>query len=242
MLSVLVGSDAVTRVKKLENIISDFKKAGAEIERFGDVYFSAEAMSARAQNVSLFGSSSVTVISGVADVPEKRDELEGVLSVLSESPNHFVVSENNLNAAFLKKAESVGGLVTKFDSRFPKKKAEFFNSFLLTDAYCEHKRALAWPLYRKAIDSGVEPRELVSKISWAIKSMILAQNSRSAGESGLSPFVYPKAKAGAAKFTPDELKKNARDICVLFHEGMSPNVNIETALEAFILRTLERKA
>ena len=70
--------------------------------------------------------------------------------------------------------------------------------------------------------------------------MLVAESAKTAGESGLNPFVYQKAKAGAAKFRPGELAKMAEDLAVMFHESLVSGLDMETALEAFILRALAK--
>ena len=242
MLTVLFGSDTLARSKKLELLLADFVKRGVSIDRYNDVRFTPELVRSLAANTSLFGESAVVILHDIADSVEKRDELESVLDDMALSSNQFFVIENNLLVGFVKKAEAAGALVLKFDSKVPKKKpVEAFNTFAITDAYCERKRSLAWPLYRKAIDLGGEPRALASQIFWAIKSMLLAAEAKSPAESGLSPFVYQKAKAGALHFTKDELAAYLVEVTRLFHDSLLNGSNIEYTLESFILRSLEKK-
>ena len=242
MLTVLFGSDTDARSKKLESLLADFVKQGVAIDRYNDVHFSTELVRSLAVNTSLFGEAAVVVLYDIADSAPRRDELESVLEEMAVSSNQFFITEHNLLVGFVKKAESAGALVLKFDSKIPKKKPiEAFNTFAITDAYCERKRSLAWPLYRKAIDLGGEPRAIASQIFWAIKSMLLAAESKSPAESGLSPFVYQKAKVGAAHFTRGELFDSLNEVTKLFHDSLLHGTNIEYTLESFILRSLEKK-
>jgi DNA polymerase III delta subunit len=240
MLTVLVGSDKIARARRLEALIAPLQKKGADVRMYTDVNFDTESVRALAGGTSLFGGVMVGVLTGVCDTAEMRDTLERLIPELSESQHQFIVSENALLAPFLKKVESKKGTVEKFELKDKPKKEEVFNAFALTDAFADRKRALAWPLYRKAIDLGVEPRELHGKIFWVVKSMLIADGAKSAGESGLNPFVYQKSKRAAANFAPGHLGLMARELTVMFHESLVSGLDIETALESFILRSLAK--
>ncbi len=240
MLTVLVGNDTGKRAKRLDVLLAPAQKSGGDIQVFSDVNFDATIFRTIAESMSLFGGTSTVILSGVGDVAELRDSLEKILPILSESPHTFIVSETSLLAPFLKKVQSSGGAIEKFELAEKIKKGEAFNSFLLTDAFSERKRSVAWPLYRKAIDLGVEPRELAGKIFWATKNMLLAKKTTGASESGLNPFVYSKAKLGSKNFSDAELEKIATELTILFHESMFSSVEFEPALEAFILRVLAK--
>ncbi len=238
MLTVLLGPDTLARAKRLEALLAPLKKSGADIRAYTDINFNADELRAIAGSSSLFGGILVCTLTGLADSAELRDELERLIPVFAESPHHFIISEHALLAPFLKKVESKKGTVEKFEQKDKPKKEEVFNSFLLTDAFSDRKRSLAWPLYRKAISLGVEPRELHGKIFWVVKSMLVAGGAKSASESGLNPFVYQKAKKGAEKFTKEELAHMAEELTVMFHETLIAGIDMETALEAFILQRL----
>lgn len=242
MLTILFGSDTVNRAKRLDVLCAALEKKGTEIATYNDVAFDAETIRGIAGSTSLFGGTIAVVITGVGDIAEKRDALEKIIPTLVESQHQFIVSENTLPAAFIKKVQAKGGVVEEFDLKNKTKKAEVFNVFLLTDAFSEKNRSLTWSLYRQAITLGLEPRELHGKLFWAVKSMLLAKGSKSAGESGLNPFVYGKAKKSASNFIDGHLERIALELATLFHEALISGIDLETALEAFILRALEKRS
>jgi|GEM_PF-431640 len=242
MLTVLVGTDSLARAKRLEALSLGLKKNGTEIQSYNDVTFDPEAMRMIAGSTSLFGGATAVIISGLGDNADKRDQLEKLIPVFTESPHQFIISENALLAPFMKKAAAKGAAIEEFDQKAKPKKAEAFNVFLLTDAFSDRKRSVAWSLYRAAIDQGVEPRELHGKIFWAVKTLLVAQTAKTVGESGLNPFVYGKAKRASAKFAPGELETTAFELTTLFHEALVSGIELETALEALILRALGKNA
>lgn len=238
MLTILVGTDKERRAKRLDALLSPFRKNKAEIRTYTDVSFSPSELEVLAGSATLFGGHGAVVLSSVADDTEKRDQLEKLLPVLAESSEQFIISESSLLAPFIKKAKSAGTEVETFESKINAKKPEVFNTFLLTDAFCAGNRKLTWALYRKGISAGLDARELHSKIFWAVKTMLVAESASSAKESGLHPFVYGKAKASAKNFPSGELKRVAIDLTKLFHDTMHDGLDLENTFEAFLLKSL----
>lgn len=242
MLTVLVGNDSTKRKKRFDALLLPFQKNGTEIQSFTDVNFDVNVFHTLAESMSLFGGTSVVTLTGIGDIAELRDEFEKIIPILAESPHEFIVSENSLLAPFLQKVQKKGGVVEKFELASKEKKEEAFNSFLLTDAFSARTRSSAWGLCRKAIELGVEPRELAGKLFWATKNMLIAKKTNGAGESGINPFVYQKAKTGSKNFSDAELEKIAIDLTTLFHESMLTGIEFEPALEALLLRSLEKRS
>ena len=240
MLTVLVGNDSAKRKKRFEALLLPYQKNGTDIQAFTDVNFDPNVFRTLAESMSLFGGVSVVTLTGICDIAELRDEFEKIISLLADSPNQFIICENSFLAPFLQKVQKKGGVVEKFELAEKIKKEEAFNSFLLTDAFSARTRSSTWGLYRKAIELGVEPRELAGKLFWATKNMLIAKKTNGAGESGINPFVYQKAKTGSKNFSDAELEKIAFDLTTLFHESMLSGIEFEPALEALLLRSLEK--
>ncbi len=237
MLTVLVGQHVDARAKRLEIILAGEREDGADIVVYNDVNFNKEEIIFSAQSVSLFGKKNTFVLSGIYDNTDIRPYLENILSELSDSSEHFIISEKSLLAPFLKKVTNLGAKIEKFDDGKVDKK-ETFNVFALTDSYCDKKRSMTWAIYRVGISAGLDAYELHGKIFWAVKNMILTKKTVTAVEAGLHPFVYAKTKKSAEKFTLEELQKSLIALTVLFHENMFGGINMETSLETFILESL----
>ena len=180
------------------------------------------------------------MVAGIGDVADKRDEFEKLIPAFAGSNHRFILVENALLAPFLKKVTAKGGVIEEFAGVPKAKKAEAFNMFALTDAFADRNRSLTWALYRKAIEVGADPRELHGKLFWAVKSMLAAKTARTAGESGLNPFVFQKSKAGSQRFADGELERIAAELTTLFHEALVSGIDIETAMESFILKVLAK--
>lgn len=240
MLTVLVGTDAASRAKRLEVLLATERKGGAEVRTYSDVSFDADALRALSESSSLFGGTFAVVVAGIGDMADKRDAFEHLIPDLVRSTHRFILTENALLAAFLKKVGSKGGVIEEFAAPAKTKKAEAFNMFALTDAFSDRNRSLTWALYRKAIEVGADPRELHGKIFWVVKAMLAAKSAKNAGESGLNPFVFQKAKTGSARFKDGELEHMSVELTTMFHEALVSGLDIETALESFILKALAK--
>jgi DNA polymerase III delta subunit len=241
MLTVLVGTDRARKAARLEALTSACQKKGMDIVSYNDVSFTADEVAASAGNTSLFGGKTMTVLSGITDVAETRNELEKIIPTLCESENEFILVENHLLAPFLKVVKKYEGQIEEFEEKFKTKKQEAFNIFTLTDAFSARNRSQCWALYRSALSAGIEPRELAGKIFWAVKNMLITEKTASAQEAGLHPFVYQKAKESAKNFREGELQSYVGELAILFHEALVSGKDLETSLEAFLLRSLEKQ-
>ena len=236
MLTVLYGTDTQRRHARQETLVAPLVKKGAQHSSFSDTSFDVDALRTIAEQSSLFGDVAVVTISGIGDNAELRESFLGIAKGLAESSQIFILSEPALLAPFIKSVTTAGASVEKFEG--VKKKAETFNSFLFTDAYSARKRSQAWSIYRAAISAGVAPREIHGLLFWCIKNMLLAESSPNAESAGLHPFVYGKAKTAAGGFPKGELSRLLVETCALVHEATYGGLDLETAMEAFILRSL----
>ncbi len=240
MLKVLVGNDFILRSKKLNAILSVYKKSGEEICVFTDVNFDPDLVLGNANNISLFGNKNISVISGVSDDAEKMAMLENIVKDLVRSEEIFILNEKSLSASFLKKLTTLKCEIEKFEEKKSVKGKENFDVFAFTDTYASRKRSMSWAMYRKGISSGSDSRELHGKIFWITKNLLLVKKVVSAEESGLHPFVYGKTKTFAKNFSEEELEKNLMTLCEIFHESMLQGFDLETSLESFILNSLAK--
>ena len=110
-----------------------------------------------------------------------------------------------------------------------------FNIFSLADAFGRRDKKNLWTLYQKATMREIPAEEISGVLFWQLKSMILAEKSKSAEEAGIKPFVFSKAKAFARNYKEDELKNISSELVSIYHDSHRGIGDFETALEAFIL-------
>jgi hypothetical protein len=117
----------------------------------------------------------------------------------------------------------------------PKARAEF-NIFALTDAIGARKKRDAWVLYQKALASGMVPEEVFYKLVWAVKTMLVANNTASPIEADMKPFPYNKAKGNLRNFKAGELEKISQSLVLGYHSARRGIGEIETLVEKTLLK------
>lgn len=110
-----------------------------------------------------------------------------------------------------------------------------FNIFLLTDAIGARNKKNAWVLYQKALASGMVAEEIFWKVMWAIKTMLLAQKTKTAEEAEMKTFPYNKAKGNLKNFKDGELEKISENLVIGYHNARRGIGEIETLVEKILL-------
>ena len=111
-----------------------------------------------------------------------------------------------------------------------------FNIFALTDAIGARKKRESWVLYQKALANGMVPEEVFYKLVWQVKTMLIAQNTRSVAETEMKPFPYNKAKGFLKNFKKGELEKLSESLVSGYHKARRGEGEIETLVEKTLLR------
>jgi DNA polymerase III delta subunit len=186
----------------------------------------------------LFSSKYIIYIDRVNEKSSNTESLLDTLSVMKTSENIFVLLEGKINADTKKKFEKHADKLVVTD--VPEVKKSFgtgsdFNIFSLADAIGERNSLKAWSIFRTAIEKGHEPEAIVGTLFWQVKSMIVASGTKSASESGLSPFVYSKAKKASEKYGDSERIELLQSLVSIYHDGHRGMVDIELGLERLLL-------
>ena len=122
------------------------------------------------------------------------------------------------------------------DEKLPlDKRGKEFNIFALTDAFGSRKKKDVWVLYQRAILLGVSAEEILFKLFWQLKSMLLAGRTKTAFEADMKAFPYSKSKSFLKNFKPDELSKLSEDLIVGYHQARRGKGDVETLIEKTLL-------
>ena len=163
---------------------------------------------------------------------------------MKESPNIFILLEGKVLAELKKALEKHADQTVVSDlpvkSGFGADKKDEFNIFALADAVGSRDPFKSWTIYRQAVDDGIGTESILGTLFWQVKSMILAGKAVSAGEAGLSPFVFSKSKKYAGNYSPAELNSFALNLISLYHDSHRGAVDAELALEGLLLRIKTR--
>ncbi len=129
------------------------------------------------------------------------------------------------------------GAVEEDDDEKPlfDKKGKEFNIFALTDTLGARKKKEAWILYQKALSAGLSAEEILFKIVWQVKSMLIASKTKSVGETDMKPFPYSKAKSFLKNFKSGELEKLSEDLVIGYHQVRRGEGETETLVEKILL-------
>ena len=116
----------------------------------------------------------------------------------------------------------------------PKSRPDF-NIFSFTDAFGMRDKKQAWILYQKALAAGLAPEEVFWKVVWQVKTLLVAERTKSAEEADMKPYPYSKAKQALKNWKERELEKLSESLVVGYHEARRGEGEIETLVERIIL-------
>ena len=249
MLYVFHGTDIKQSREKAHKLIDSLraKKPDAAFEEVNSENWNQAIIENHLGGQGLFSNKYIIFLDRVTENEEAKDQIADFLEAMNESPNIFIALEGKLNAelkkAFDKSAEkAVVSETTPIGGRFPGGAGnsnatgkQDFNVFALADAVGSRDSIKAWTVYRQAVDRGLESESILGTLFWQVKSMILAADSKTAGEAGLSPFVFSKAKRYAGNYSQTELGRLSGDVITLYHDGHRGIKDLELATERLML-------
>lgn len=200
MLTLILGTDSA-RPKERTLALKGYGRS----ETLPAAISAAELLSI-AQSQSLFGEVQVYTAAGLFADEAREDELKEVLPALAVS-SHLFLFEEESGAVLAKVVDKVGGTVIKAKAEAKK---EVSDPFALANALGKRDRKNLWLLYRKAIDDGASPEQLVGMLAWKARSMLGKEGSEAA-------------------------RKLSGDIVAVYHESRRGGGDMELLLEKLIL-------
>lgn len=240
MLYVFHGSDSHTALTKASALVASLraKKPDASYVRIEAGMWNPSIIEEHLGGQGLFSNKYIIFLDRITENAEAKESLPDLAPAMQESANIFVVAEAKLNAelkkAFEKHAEKVVEALLR-SSQAQSFEGQEFNIFALADAVGERNSFKSWSVYRQAVDMGSESESIVGTLFWQVKSMIMAATGKSAGETGLSPFVYSKAKRAAGNYSSEELTQLSTKLITLYHDGHRGVVDLELGVERLLL-------
>lgn len=217
------------------------KKPDAAFFRITSENWNASSFEEYLGGQGLFNNKYIVFMDNLLDEPIAKEFVMENLGNIKASQNIFVWLERKVAKPvadkikksvekaheFLEESEKGGG--------FPSRGGDF-NVFSLSDAFGRRDKKSLWVLYQKAVALGVPAEEISGILFWQIKNMILASESKSAGEAELKPFVFSNAKNFAKNYKDEELKKISSELVSIYHNSHRGISDFEGALEKFILK------
>lgn len=244
MLYVFHGTNIQVSRKKAISLVDSLrtKKPDASYVRVEAEQWSPQIIEEHLSGQGLFSNKYIIFLDQVTENSEAKEKLIDFIQQMKQSTNIFILLESRINAELKKSLEKFSEKIVEnnvSENTFGSKKVEF-NIFSLADAVGERNSLKSWTLYRQAIDSGIEPENIIGTLFWQVKSIILATKTKSATEAGLSPFVFSKAKKSAGNYSIEELNQFSTSLITIYHDAHRGMVNAEFAVEKLMLGLRKR--
>ena len=236
MLYFFSGSDKDTAREKMNALAEALrkKKPDAEVFRIDAENWNEAKLRELSVGQGLFNNSYIVQVISLFENKEAKEIFVDRLEEIAESPNIFIVLEGEVDKKTLLAINELAEKVQLFENKEGKKKSEF-NIFSLTDAFGRRDKKNLWVLYQKAVAGGAVPEEIHGILFWQLKSMLLVVTAKTAGEAGVAPFVFTKAKSFLKNYKEEELKKMSSQFVTFYHDAHRGIHDFEIALERFIL-------
>ena len=239
MLYVFHGTDIKSSRKKAQVLIESLrqKKPDAAFESVAADNWNSSILESHVGGQGLFSNKYIVFLNRVTENAEAKEKISDYIPVLNESQNIFIMLEGKLTVELKKVLEKHAEKIVVTDQKTVAKgfaKNEF-NIFALGDALGSRDSFKAWTLYRKAIENGFEPENIMGTLFWQVKAIISAATARSATEAGLSQFVFNNSKRFATNYSSAELKNLMHSIITIYHDSHRGLVDSEIALEKLVL-------
>lgn len=235
MIYCIVGTDSKKRNLAGDTVVARFASQNFPVHRFGAKEL--PSLAELAGSTGLFFEKHVSVFEHALEKKEHADILVQQAEVLRDSPNIFVFIEQTLlkdaAEAFKKHAESF----EVFDLPAKKWGDGGFNVFALTDAFAKRDKKSLWILYQQALSADIAPEEILHKLFWQVKMLLIAKSSPNAEQLkklAIKEYTYDKSKSSAKNFTDAELRTFSFDLVSILQEGRR-GTEISIALEKFLV-------
>lgn len=172
MLYVFHGTDAATAGNKARALVESLraKKPDAAYEKVDSDSWNRALVEGHLGGQGLFSNKYIVLVDRVTENKEAKEELPDLVPAMQESPNIFIVAEGKLNAELTRAVEKSAEKIVECELKKEEPK-ESFNVFALADAVAKKDSVRAWALYRRAVESGSEPEQIIGMLFWKAKTI-----------------------------------------------------------------------
>jgi len=224
---------AFPKARKLFNDLQKKKPDGTFLS-FDENTVTPESLREASESQGLFESKVVGYLKNISENELVETEFKKLVKELASSSSIFVWVESSLKKPELEALEKAAEK-SFLESEVPKKEKEDWNVFKIGEAFGGKDKKNLWRYILEAKRREIAAEEIHGILWWQLKSIILAESSKTASESGLKPFVYSKAKGFAKKFEGLELQNMADSFISMHHEAHRGNCDLYDELEKMAL-------
>jgi len=234
MLKVFFGNDVIRVREAASAYLSELREQDSELDvsRLEPENYETGQLASLSETMPLFGGSKVYLVDTPSLLAPFWEEVLAEIETLERSQHTFILLEGNILAADKKKITKFIDDLTEFKSAA---KTEF-NAFQLAEVTARKDKRLLWLLLAEARVSGLSAEEMIGIIWWQLKTLRLANLTRSAEEAGVKDYPYNKAKKALSNFKSGEVEGLSLSLLSLYHDGHLGKRDIDLALEEWALR------
>jgi DNA polymerase III delta subunit len=249
MLYFIYGDDKEKARAKTQDLIGSLqkKKPDAAFFKVTTENFSESELEGLMGGQGLFENKYIVFFDSVFENKEFKESIGGKLKEIAQSANVFIFLEGKMEKKMLEKVEKHAEKVQEFSNEKKEGRTfgtgggkdfnlKEFNIFSLGEAFGNRDRKNLWVIYQKALMRDLPSEEIHGILFWQWKSMVLAEEAKTAGEAGLNPYVFQKSKNFAKNFKEGELQKIGKELVSMYHDAHRGVHDFPTALEGFILK------
>ncbi len=182
---------------------------------------------------SFFGTTYVVFCDHVFENKENLEFFEKFSEEIVKSKNNCVIAEKTLPVAVATKFKKAGAKILDF--KIEKKDERKFNTFALGDALGMKDKKNLWILFVQARELGLEGEEICGVLFWQIKNILLALNTKTFTEAGVSEYPYKKAKNFSKVWKEEELQSSLLHLTKMYHDAHRGKGDFMNQLEIFVL-------
>lgn len=211
MLYLFTGTDRKKARSALETAVKKAAKKDSHIIRVTDANAPAD-LTAALSGAGMFGESRVVVLNGVLANEEMRTVLLDSLALMRDSEEDFFILEEKPDAATRKQIEKYAEKSERYDAPAAKKGGDIF---AIANALRRADKKALWVNYQRQLADNAAPEAIHGVLFWAAKDMFL------------------KSRTDSERVRAKQLLE---DLAELPHESRRRGVELEYALELFVLR------
>ena len=185
----------------------------------------------------LFLAKYIVTLDKLLEDKEISPSIIGILKELKESDHAWIIVEEKITAANLKKLEKF--VFKSFDfndnASTTDDKKQRINAFNFAEQFASKNKVGAWNEFLKLRDAELAGEEIHGVLWWQMKSVYLAKLCKSADDSGLAPYSYQKALRFSKGWEIKELNSMLDKLVGMYHEAHRGTSDLLIGIESLSL-------
>lgn len=239
MLYAIYGKDTAKARSKLTELLDTLqkKRPDASLFRLSNENWNPSLLNELLSSTGLFSPKYIVVLDSLLNLSDSAEAVSGSIKEMSESEHVCIMIEEKILSADLKKVEKYAVKVQEC-APAEKVKKESSQVFAYAEALSMKETKRAWALFQEIAGEEAAAEEIHGVLWWQFKSLKIARDSKTAGESGLSPYVYQKSARATKIWNEKELEGVIDRLVDMYHRAHRGEIDFMLELEKFSLKPL----